>query len=153
MREFAPYGFIVFISVVGLIVMALPIVAWARKRAWRKDLLQCFVAAFEERMIRNVRHARDRTVVGDGWVDSYWGSAGTLRFTFSATVEPHRYVKTYYLHLDGGGRDPKTGERLSQTYAFVADPDKAPDALHVRFHRALIRMTASPDAWLPPEVS
>ena len=35
MREFAPYGFIVFISVVGLIVMALPIVAWARKRAWR----------------------------------------------------------------------------------------------------------------------
>ena len=153
MREFVLYGFILVISLAGAVITALPILAWARKRAWRKGLMACFASAFEGGMIRGVRYARDRKFVGKGWVDTYRGSAGTLRFTLSVTIEPHQYVKTYWLHLDGGGRDPRTGEPLSQTYPFVADPDKAPDALHVRIHRKLIRLTASPDTWLPPEVS
>lgn len=153
MRELVLYGFIVFVSATALAIAAPPLFAWRRRRRWRRDLLACFAASFEDGAIRRVSYVRDRKCFGDGWIDTYEGSAGTMPFVFSVTIEPWVRAKTYRLHLVVGGRDPRTGESPSQDYVFAADPDKAPDALHVRFHRALVRMSADANAWRQPEAS
>ena len=152
MREVLISGFIAVLVLGGTLVMLLPLAAWARRRRWRAALLESFACSFEHGMTRNRSYDRDRVFVGDGWIDTYRGTVGALPYVFSVTIEPWVRTKTYRLHLTAPS-DPKTGESRSQDYVLRADPDKAPDALLVRFHAAVRERAWRDEGYLRPEAS
>lgn len=152
MREVLISGFIALLVLGGALVMFLSLAAWVRRRRWRAALLESFACSFEQGMTRSRSYDRDRMFVGDGWIDTYRGTVGALPYVLSVTIEPWVRTKTYRLHLTAPS-DPKTGESRSQDYVFRVDPNKAPDALLVRFHADVRERVRRDDDFIRPEAS
>lgn len=152
MREIVLYAFIIVIGGGGLLITALPIVAWYRRRRWRTGLLEGFASSFAQGMVRNRSYDRDRMFIGDGWIDTYRGTVGTLPYVLSVTIEPWVKVKTYSLHLTAP-HDPKTGEGRSQDYVLHADPERDRASLLVRFHADVRDRAWQREGYLRPEAS
>ena len=140
MRE-AMIGISIFMCVVMAAIMAMPAAAWFRRRRRRRSLLACFLHALEDGAIPRLTYIRERKCFGDGWIDTCRGSAGTMPFTFSVTIEPWARLKTYRLHLVG------------EDWAVETDPARDPLEPFIRVHATLLSLLERQESRHLPEAS
>jgi len=114
MRESFLYGFVAFIGVIGAVVTAWPVARWIRWQRDKRLLLRCFLAAAGDGQLRAVFRRR-KDVFGDGFSDTFTGTAGTLRFSLTRRFAPFQAIDPYYLRL---GRPSCTEGDGGETYVY-----------------------------------
>ena len=84
---------------VAAIVIIVPILRWVRRTRRRGALHRAFVHAVRDGQAR-AKFRREKETFGDGFIDTFVGTAGTLRFRLTRRFRPFETLDAYGLELD-----------------------------------------------------
>jgi|GEM_PF-6702575 len=106
-------GIAIVLGVAGAGVAFVPTIEAVRRFRRRRGIFRAFRFAAEDGQLR-ARFRREKEIFGDGFIDTFVGSAGTLRFRLTRRFRPFEKLDAYWLELGHSG--PAGDER--EPFAF-----------------------------------
>lgn len=97
-----------FIGVADAVIFALPMIACFRRHRRRSVLMGAFLHAAHDNQLR-AKFRRQEAIFSDGFIDSFTGTAGLLRFRLTRRFRPFAKIDVYGLKLGHGDAEVGSG--------------------------------------------